>query len=69
MDPFNFMGDLYNDGMPLGLSAALVRSAAAYNYFLSLGDVDSAEAVRSRLELSGGKPGSFVGDYENWSLR
>lgn len=41
MERFTFLGEMYNDGMPLGLTAAIARNFAAYNRLSLLGATDS----------------------------
>lgn len=70
MENFNFLGDMYNDGMPLGLSMSLARNFAAYTRFSQLSDSERAKLIeRTHGIRSSDEMRRFVDNYENWSFQ
>lgn len=70
MENFTFLGDLYNDGLPLGLSASLARNFAAYERFSALSDAQRAQLIQETHGIrSADEMRAFVDNYQNWSFQ
>ena len=70
MENFTFLGDLYNDGMPMGFSANLARNFAAYERFSALRDTQRAQLIQKTHGIrSSDEMRAFVDNYQNWSFQ
>lgn len=70
MENYIFMGDMYNDGMPQGMTANLARNFAARERFSSLSDAQRAKLIEeSRGIRSSDEMRAFVDNYQNWSFQ
>ena len=70
MENYFFLGDMYNDGMPLGLTANLARNFAARERFSALSEIQRAKLVEeSRGIRSDDEMRAFVENYQNWSFQ
>ncbi len=70
MENFTFLGDLYNDAMPLGLTASLARNFAAYQRFSALSDAQRAQLIQETHGIrSADEMRAFVDNYQNWSFQ
>lgn len=70
MENYIFMGDMYNDGMPMGLNANLARNFAARERFSALSDAQRAKLIEeSRGIRTPDEMRAFVDNYQNWSFQ